>query len=316
MKRKQIEEFPPGSALRVLADAAWRRPRFRRLAATYLGVRNPRKALELAQRVAKIERQYRMYVKLPSGYVIYYPITGTSERLVIDVGPGSHIENAIEQAIAIAAELDTEAEFDFNGVTVRLRADSDVRLVCRDWSRAMSKYIEGPVGPYPAAELTAEERANDLRIETQHEVRRRKQEQEYEAKERAKREAVEARLAGAEPMEFSEGSEAVWTEWRGKSDEYLHTGIFDYAQRWARVMQVEMAAGKELEDIAGETSHDADLEGMSGFSYGAAVATLVKCWKHGERLRRWHNAKYQLNGEGDKANEEGGVLNPALLTIG
>jgi len=33
-------------------------------------------------------------------------------------------------------------------------------------------------------------------------------------------------------------------------------------------------------------------------------------------LRRWHNKENQIGTEGDKANESGGVLNPALLSIG
>ena len=43
---------------------------------------------------------------------------------------------------------------------------------------------------------------------------------------------------------------------------------------------------------------------------------LAQCGVHGEALRRWHNRDTQIGTEGDKANESGGVLNPALLTIG
>jgi hypothetical protein len=39
-------------------------------------------------------------------------------------------------------------------------------------------------------------------------------------------------------------------------------------------------------------------------------------WKHGEALRLWHNLKTQIRDEGEKANESGGVLNPACLSIG
>jgi hypothetical protein len=42
---------------------------------------------------------------------------------------------------------------------------------------------------------------------------------------------------------------------------------------------------------------------------------LASCWEHGEELRRWHNLKTQIRDEGEKANESGGVLNPALLNI-
>jgi hypothetical protein len=35
-----------------------------------------------------------------------------------------------------------------------------------------------------------------------------------------------------------------------------------------------------------------------------------------EELRRWHNLRTQIGDEGEKANEDGGVLNPALLRVG
>lgn len=60
----------------------------------------------------------------------------------------------------------------------------------------------------------------------------------------------------------------------------------------------------------------ANTDGITGFMYGCAVSGLAKFWKHGEQLRRWHNKDSQLGTEGDEANESGGVLNPAILTIG
>ncbi len=54
----------------------------------------------------------------------------------------------------------------------------------------------------------------------------------------------------------------------------------------------------------------------AGFMYGTAVSILSQTWKHGEQLRRWHNKETQIGNEGDIANEKGGTLNPALLTIG
>jgi hypothetical protein len=59
-----------------------------------------------------------------------------------------------------------------------------------------------------------------------------------------------------------------------------------------------------------------DNDGITGFMYGCAVSILSKVWIHGEQLRRWHNLKTQLRDEGEKANQTGGVLNPALLCIG
>lgn len=76
-----------------------------------------------------------------------------------------------------------------------------------------------------------------------------------------------------------------------------------------------MEKGEKLEDVANECSNEADTEGITGFMYGAAVSVLASCWEHGEELRRWHNLKTQIRDEGEKANESGGVLNPALLNI-
>ena len=89
-----------------------------------------------------------------------------------------------------------------------------------------------------------------------------------------------------------------------------------FAERWARMMQAEMAKGAKLADIAKATSHAADEEGITGFMYGCAVGELSASWAHGEELRRWHNLGTQIGTEGERANETGGVLNPALLNIG
>lgn len=89
-----------------------------------------------------------------------------------------------------------------------------------------------------------------------------------------------------------------------------------YAARWANLMEKRIAAGEQLTDIAEKCSHEADVEGITGFMYGCAVGSLARAWVHGEALRRWHNKETQIGTEGDRANETGGVLNPAILNIG
>jgi hypothetical protein len=56
--------------------------------------------------------------------------------------------------------------------------------------------------------------------------------------------------------------------------------------------------------------------GLTAFQYGAAAETVAKCWERGEEFRRWFNLDTQLGDEGERANESGGILNPALLRIG
>ena len=58
---------------------------------------------------------------------------------------------------------------------------------------------------------------------------------------------------------------------------------------------------------ADKLSHEADVEGITGFMYGCAVSILSQCWKYGEELRKWHNKEYNYEGDG--------VVNPAVFTI-
>lgn len=98
------------------------------------------------------------------------------------------------------------------------------------------------------------------------------------------------------------------------TDPYGKAGL-DYAEQWADLMENAMSNGAKLVDIAKDTSHQADTDGITGFMYGCAVSLLSQCWEHGEALRQWHNLDTQLGTEGEKANESGGTLNPALLNI-
>ena len=101
---------------------------------------------------------------------------------------------------------------------------------------------------------------------------------------------------------------------KNNQDPYGKAGV-DYARRWAEMMEERMAAGAALEDIARDTSREADTDGITGFMYGCAVSILSQVWEYGEELRRWHNLDTQFRDEGERANESGSVLNPALLTI-
>ena len=101
---------------------------------------------------------------------------------------------------------------------------------------------------------------------------------------------------------------------KNSSDGYS-LGVVRYTERWAALMEKRIDAGETLEAIAQATSHEADTDGITGFMYGCAVSALANFWIHGEALRRWHNLDTQIGSEGEKANESGGVLNPALLSL-
>jgi len=113
------------------------------------------------------------------------------------------------------------------------------------------------------------------------------------------------------------GKEAEYMQYvASNSKDGYSKGVVDYGEKWAALMEESLAGGKALADIADNTSHLADTDGITGFMYGCAVQALSHFWIHGEELRRWHNLKTQIGTEGEKANESGGVLNPAIINIG
>lgn len=118
-------------------------------------------------------------------------------------------------------------------------------------------------------------------------------------------------------MEFKDlEAQALWAERVKINDVDLYSkATIDYARAWAELMEQKISEGAELEDIANQTSHDADTDGITGCMYGCAVAELSHVWKHGERLRKWHNLAIQIKDEGEKANIAGSVLNPAILIV-
>ena len=102
---------------------------------------------------------------------------------------------------------------------------------------------------------------------------------------------------------------------KNNSDPYGKSGV-DFARSWANMMEAKVDAGASVAEVAQQCSHDADTEGITGFMYGLAVSILSQVWVHGEALRMWHNLGTQIGNEGERANETGGTLNPALLNIG
>ncbi len=202
--------------------------------------------------------------------------------MVLEVRAGEHFDSALEKAIKMSGKYSFAVRFDFNGVKVTVYRDSDPDLIKRDWSRARSGYIKR-VGPYPKPVLTEEELASDAVIKAENDCRYEEAQARYREKERIKREAVEARMVNAPEMEFRNW--ILWRSLKNANKDWYGGGIMIYAERWSRLMQLEMAQGKDLKDVAGATSYEADLEGMSGASQSMAASALVNCWKYGEQLR-------------------------------
>ena len=108
---------------------------------------------------------------------------------------------------------------------------------------------------------------------------------------------------------------AGWDKFKEMNTDPYGKGMLDFGERWANMMEAQMTDGGKLADIAKSTSHEADTDGITWFMYGAALSMLSQVWKHGEELRTWHTLDIQIKDEGVRANESGGVLNPAIINI-
>jgi len=118
-------------------------------------------------------------------------------------------------------------------------------------------------------------------------------------------------------MEIIAGKEAEYSDYKAKnSADGYSRGVVTFGEKWADAMEAAIKGGESVDACAQRAAAEADTEGITGFMYGCAVSALSHFWAHGEALRRWHNLDTQIGTEGEKANESGGVLNPALLNIG
>lgn len=113
-------------------------------------------------------------------------------------------------------------------------------------------------------------------------------------------------------MKIIEGKEQRYKDWYNKQSNSYGRACFTYAERWAEMIEVMIKEPGDAMNIistnANRLSHDADVEGITGFMYGCAVSILTQFWVYGEELRKWHNERYNYDGDG--------VVNPAVMSIG
>lgn len=218
-------------------------------------------------------------------------------------GPGDNFHTVAKNAKFLTTK-DTNVKFEFNDIVCIVSTTTDLELLYRDYANAwlMEWKIVGPgcLPEYPdkvRAELERRTKAQEEKRKIQEEESNRKDVQE-KANFQLKTDGISIDLI----------DQKAWDDWKAKNTDSYGAGIFEYAESWARLMQVEMAKGKSIPECAETTSFELGFLGITGFMYGAAVSILSNCWKHGEALKTWHNAQYNHKGEE--------VANPAILTIG
>jgi len=225
-------------------------------------------------------------------------------ELFLEIPYMCRLEYAIRSARTVASLGSNYNErvvlFDFNDTIVSVRWDSDPELLLRDFSRPSCGIAYREVGPYPNLVLTDEERESDARSAAE----TRRILAEYRSEEDAQRARTEARLLTAPEMEFS--NKDAWDQAVREFED--DSSILAYAERWARLMQLELSQGKTLAAVWQQTSHDADFGDMSGSTQALATHLLTECWVRGTGLRRLHNARWGV------VSDEG-TVNPAVITL-
>ena len=213
---------------------------------------------------------------------------------------GVCVEDAISRMLKLIKDKPGMIVCDFNGQNIEVTKDDTLESAYTGWNNRMEEAHEAYRKKQEAYQQTDEYkeivRKRDL-----------KRAQEIEKKNKW------LSLVGPEPTYINKDE---WDSLLAKqSGDGYGIACFTYAKLWARLMEGAMKDGHKLVDIADETSHLADEEGITGFMYGTAVYILAQTWIHGDSLRRWHNKETQIGDEGEAANESGATLNPALLTI-
>lgn len=191
--------------------------------------------------------------------------------LVIEGLVGDEFKDTVRSGRALNAATGRDVAFNFNGTDLVVNKDSDADQLfefhMKECARRRQEYLNSPEGIADAAEAERE-RLEELR-------------REQEVAEKVSGGTIELR------------NKRRWKQYVAANMDSCGSSIIRYAERWAKLMQVEMAAGAKLEDIAEKTSHDADNEGMSGLSHSAALVTLAHCWKHGDQLYKLLSPSYQ-----------------------
>lgn len=107
-----------------------------------------------------------------------------------------------------------------------------------------------------------------------------------------------------------------WDVWVAKNTDSYGGACVNVARKAMELLD-EMPNDQEINchKLISDADKDSKTGGITGFMAGYVAQMVSQCHSRGEEFRRKWNTHNQINTEGDKANESGGILNPALLNI-
>lgn len=185
----------------------------------------------------------------------------------LEVDEGARIVLTIERAIAAArVSEDGAASFTYNNALISVRSDSNPRLIFDEFLRVLNGHLEGAVGPYPV-DIPVE----DLSVPLM-------------------RSDIEALLLDAPAIELLDPARwQVFVDTNVDSCGYGQS-LVAYTERWARLMQLRLVAGRSIDDVADRASYEVDFDGIRALAFRRALIELSLHWKHGRELllESWH----------------------------
>lgn len=110
---------------------------------------------------------------------------------------------------------------------------------------------------------------------------------------------------------------AVWEEYVEKNKDPYGGACVSVARSAMEILD-ELPEGEEFDchQLICQADEKSKASGITGFMAGCVASMISQCHSRGEQFRRKWNKDNQIQDEGDKANKEGGILNPALLVLG
>lgn len=89
------------------------------------------------------------------------------------------------------------------------------------------------------------------------------------------------------------------------------------AERVMAILDAEPDALAEntASDLVIRADNETKAGGITGFMAGAVASIVSGCHSRGDEFRRSWNGEVALGNEGERANDSGGVLNPAIMNV-
>jgi hypothetical protein len=171
---------------------------------------------------------------------------------------GNDFNTITKNAKEIALEKNVIVEFDFNGCTCLVNSSTNLEYLFRDY---LNHWIMDwkTIGPDTVVEYSNEVKSELKKRNKLAEEKRELERIEYQEKE------------DAEKLLFTEKTKDILFEFSNKEDWELGKSkntdgygacIYEYAEGWAKLMQVEILNGKKLKDIAKKTSFEMGFLGI------------------------------------------------------